>query len=111
MGLSGRWMGVGMRQDRFAGVTQMAMDKIRSQKVVFFAKNDNLEVRCGRGMRSPCRPPCRASRPACAGPAAWGAGPAAWGRPPGAAAINVALRALSFSPADPSLARADTRLS
>mmetsp|Transcript_74684 Transcript_74684/g.200009 ORF Transcript_74684/g.200009 Transcript_74684/m.200009 type:complete len:427 (-) Transcript_74684:150-1430(-) len=31
-------------QDRFAGVTQMAMDKIRSQKVVFFAKNDNLEV-------------------------------------------------------------------
>mmetsp|Transcript_74677 Transcript_74677/g.199989 ORF Transcript_74677/g.199989 Transcript_74677/m.199989 type:complete len:139 (-) Transcript_74677:150-566(-) len=36
-------MGVG-EQDRFAGVTQMAMDKIRSQKVVFFAKNDNLEV-------------------------------------------------------------------
>uniref|UniRef100_A0A7S0ESQ3 Amino acid permease/ SLC12A domain-containing protein n=1 Tax=Hanusia phi TaxID=3032 RepID=A0A7S0ESQ3_9CRYP len=31
-------------QDRFAGVTQLAMDKIRSQKVVFFAKNDNLEV-------------------------------------------------------------------
>ena len=31
-------------QDRFAGITQMAMDKIRSQKVVFFAKNDNLEV-------------------------------------------------------------------
>mmetsp|Transcript_25734 Transcript_25734/g.61055 ORF Transcript_25734/g.61055 Transcript_25734/m.61055 type:complete len:685 (-) Transcript_25734:331-2385(-) len=31
-------------QDRFAGVTQMAMDKIRSQKVVFFAKNDNLET-------------------------------------------------------------------
>eukprot|EP00286_Rhodomonas_abbreviata_P016730 CAMPEP_0181342372 /NCGR_PEP_ID=MMETSP1101-20121128/30960_1 /TAXON_ID=46948 /ORGANISM="Rhodomonas abbreviata, Strain Caron Lab Isolate" /LENGTH=681 /DNA_ID=CAMNT_0023453815 /DNA_START=178 /DNA_END=2223 /DNA_ORIENTATION=- len=31
-------------QDRFGGVTQMAMDKIRSQKVVFFAKNDNLEV-------------------------------------------------------------------
>jgi len=31
-------------QDRFAGVTQLAMDKIRSQKIVFFAKNDNLEV-------------------------------------------------------------------
>jgi amino acid transporter len=31
-------------QDRFAGVTQLAMDKIKSQKVVFFAKNDNLEV-------------------------------------------------------------------
>ena len=31
-------------QDRFAGVTQLAMDKIRSQKIVLFAKNDNLEV-------------------------------------------------------------------
>uniref|UniRef100_A0A6U2CW25 Amino acid permease/ SLC12A domain-containing protein n=1 Tax=Hemiselmis andersenii TaxID=464988 RepID=A0A6U2CW25_HEMAN len=31
-------------QDRFAGVTQLAMDKIKSQKIVFFAKNDNLEV-------------------------------------------------------------------
>ena len=29
-------------QDRFGGVTQMAMDKIRSQKVVFFAKNEDL---------------------------------------------------------------------
>jgi len=31
-------------QDRFSGVTLMAMDKIRSQKVVFFATNENLEV-------------------------------------------------------------------
>jgi len=31
-------------QDRFSGVTLMAMDKIRSQKVVFFASNENLEV-------------------------------------------------------------------
>lgn len=31
-------------QDRFAGVTQLAMDKIKSQKIAFFAKNDNLEV-------------------------------------------------------------------
>jgi len=31
-------------QDRFGGVTQLAMDKIRSQKVVFFANNDNLET-------------------------------------------------------------------
>lgn len=31
-------------QDRFSGVTLMAMDKIRSQKVVFFANNENLEV-------------------------------------------------------------------
>mmetsp|Transcript_26416 Transcript_26416/g.86841 ORF Transcript_26416/g.86841 Transcript_26416/m.86841 type:complete len:680 (-) Transcript_26416:600-2639(-) len=31
-------------QDRFAGVTQMAMDKIRSQKVAFFATSENLEI-------------------------------------------------------------------
>jgi len=31
-------------QDRFSGVTLMAMDKIRSQKVVFFASNENLEI-------------------------------------------------------------------
>ena len=31
-------------QDRFSGVTLLAMDKIRSQKVVFFASNENLEV-------------------------------------------------------------------
>lgn len=31
-------------QDRFSGVTLMAMDKIRAQKVVFFASNENLEV-------------------------------------------------------------------
>mmetsp|Transcript_39921 Transcript_39921/g.94738 ORF Transcript_39921/g.94738 Transcript_39921/m.94738 type:complete len:679 (+) Transcript_39921:162-2198(+) len=31
-------------QDRFGGVTQLAMDKMRAQKVAFFAKNDNLET-------------------------------------------------------------------
>ena len=31
-------------QDKFSVVPLMAMDKIRSQKVAFFASNENLEV-------------------------------------------------------------------